>query len=110
MITEHDLDAAITECLGQRNPNAQTCIKLAAFYTIKDHLFGKIDAPEGERYSFAASPTQRDVVEYESDTEFAEAINGKNNEDMWSVMDELMSTLSVLHPSLYAGVLRKIAE
>ncbi len=41
MITEHDLQEAIAECQGKRNPDANTCIKLAAFYTIKEHLFPK---------------------------------------------------------------------
>ena len=35
MITEMDLQEAIAECQGKRNPNADTCIKLAAFYIIK---------------------------------------------------------------------------
>ena len=39
MITEKDLRAAIAECQGARNPNASTCIKLAAFYTILNNLY-----------------------------------------------------------------------
>ena len=41
MITEKDLQEAIAECIGQRNPNANTAIKLAAFYTIKRELYGE---------------------------------------------------------------------
>ena len=41
MITEKDLLEAIAECQGERNPNANTCIKLAAYYTILDHLSDK---------------------------------------------------------------------
>ena len=47
MITEKDLQEAIAECEGQRNPNANTCVKLAAFYIIKDHLF-----PQQEEFGF----------------------------------------------------------
>ena len=43
MITEKDLQEAIAECQGERNPNANTCIKLAAFYTIRNELFGNSD-------------------------------------------------------------------
>ena len=39
MITENDLQEAIAECEGVRNPTANTCLKLAAFYTIKDKLY-----------------------------------------------------------------------
>jgi hypothetical protein len=41
MITEKDLKEAIAECEGERNPNANTCIKLAAFYTILDNMYGE---------------------------------------------------------------------
>ena len=41
MITEKDLQEAIAECQGQRNPTTSTCIKLAAFYTIRRELFGE---------------------------------------------------------------------
>ena len=40
MITEKDLQEAIAECQGQRNPNANTCIKLAAYLTIQKEMFG----------------------------------------------------------------------
>lgn len=103
MITMEDLQEAIAECEGQRNPNANTCIKLAAFYTIQKHLFGEAagsDASGG--YSFAAGPA------YESETEFGTVVSRMEPADVMSVMDELMSTLSVVNPRLYASVLRKL--
>ena len=112
MITEHDLQEAIAECEGQRNPTANTCIKLAAFYIIKKHMFGEEDS-EPERYSYAPAPEQtgpEPVIDYESDTEFSQAIAGRDPLEIWSIMDELMSTLQVVNPRLYAGVMRKIAE
>ena len=39
MITEQDLQAAIAECEGVRNPTSNTCLKLAAYYTIKDKMY-----------------------------------------------------------------------
>lgn len=106
MITEQDLQEAIAECIGQRNPTASTCIKLAAFYTIKNELFPdefKNDiAPIS--YSYASSPD----LEYDSGTEFSNYIKGKNRHDVIKILDELMSTIQVLQPKLYQGVLRKI--
>ena len=55
MITEKDLQEAIAECEGQRNPNANTCIKLAAFYTIRQHMFGEDQISEA--HSFASQPS-----------------------------------------------------
>ena len=63
MITERDLLEAIDECNGARSPNANTCIKLAAFYIILDHLYG--DEPT---YSKAEEPAE--IVKYRSETEW----------------------------------------
>lgn len=115
MITEQDLQEAIAECEGVRNPNANTCIKLAAFYTIRQHMFGTnpddIGSPQF-RYSFAkdASVSQEEIVGYSGESEFSQLISGRNAEEMWALMDELMLTLQVINPRLYDGVMRKIAE
>lgn len=112
MITEHDLQEAIAECEGQRNPTANTCIKLAAFYIIRKHMFGKED-DEPVRYSYAPPPEDlrpESVIDYESDTEFSQSITGRDALEIWRIMDELMTTLQVVNPRLYAGVMRKIAE
>lgn len=111
MITEQDLQAAIAECLGERNPNANTCIKLAAFYTIREQLFPEKEEPKPERigYSFAPSPEPvENTIDYESDSEFGRLIHGRDPAEIWPVMDELMQTVSVLNQRLYASVLRKI--
>lgn len=109
MITEQDLKAAIAECEGERNPNANTCIKLAAFYIIREHLFGEPTQQTG--YSFAADPagsTQAEVIEYDSGTEFSEAIDGRYADEVLPILDDLMSTLQVVNPRLYASVMRKL--
>lgn len=115
MITEKDLLEAIAECQGERNPNANTCIKLAAYYTIKNELFGNAEQP-GERaddahsYSYAAPPDPVETtIDYYSDTDFSRAIDGRPAANIWPVMDELMSTLRIVQPRLYDGVMRKLA-
>lgn len=113
MITERDLEQAIAECQGERNPNANTCIKLAAFYTIKNEMFGKPEqlerAEDAHSYSYAAPPVDTaDTLHYDSGTDFSRAIDGRNPDDIWPIMDELMSTLQVLMPRLYDGVMRKL--
>lgn len=115
MITQHDLQEAISECLGQRNPNASTCIKLAAFYTIKNELFGnpeRLEAADNTpaSYSFAPPPVNEveTIIDYDSDTEFSRAIKGKKASYVLPVIDELMETISALNPRLYAGVLKKL--
>lgn len=101
MITEKDLAEAIAECQGQRNPNASTCIKLAAYYTILDHVREKQDTPV---YSYSPPP----AVALDSDTEFSEIVGGRDPTEILPVMDELMIALEVLNPRLYAATIRKL--
>ena len=109
MITEKDLQEAIAECEGVRNPNASTCIKLAAFYTIKRELFGSSEPAPMPTYSYALPP-QDSEREFESSTEFGQAISGKSKADVWMVIDDLMSTLQIINPRLYDSVMRKLRQ
>ena len=106
MITEKDLLEGIAECQGQRNPDAKTCYKLASFYTILDHIGEntKKVADPVPVYSYASDPEER----YQSDTEFSQVIQDLNNYEILEIMDELMETLSVIEPRLYASVIRKL--
>lgn len=106
MIRLDDLEAAIAECQGERNPNANTCIKLAAFYTIKNELFGKSEQLKG--YSGDTEPTQ--MVEIESDSEFAQAASGQPPEKVFKIVDELLDTLYYTDRSLYKAIIRQLKE
>lgn len=112
MITEQDLAQAIAECQGERNPNANTCIKLAAFYTIRDAMFGRPEPrPEPETaYSFAAAPAEpvENLIDYYSDTDFSRVIDGRKPADVWPVIDDLMTHLQIIEPRLYNAVMRQL--
>ena len=97
MITKHDLQEAIAECKGKRNPNAETCIKLAAYYTLLDHMEDKV-----VEVSYSA--------EYSSDSEFSHATKGKSLNQILEIMDELMEALYVMNPKLYDAVMRKVSN
>lgn len=107
MITEKDLQEAIAECEGVRNPNANTCIKLAAFYTIKRELFsGK--SPSTEDYSFSGANDAQTIISYDGISEFAQSVNGADQKSVMSIMDELMEALYVMQPKLYRNVISKL--
>ena len=121
MITEQDLQAAIAECQGERHPNANTCIKLAAFLTIRREMFGD-SQPVGNpdtltAYSFAPPPepvtveVEAPIKDYtatkDGDIEFAEAITGKTADDVIPVMVELMAALRVTNRKLYNAVMQE---
>ena len=109
MIREDDVREAIAEMQGQKNPNANTCIKLAAYYIIQDHLSGEPELPKDYKPDLS-SGADPEVINYDGDSEFAKAIRGKSQKSVIGVFDELMSTLHVMHPRLYDGVMNKIYE
>lgn len=113
MITEHDLKEAIAECEGQRNPSSSTCLKLAAFYIIRDKMFpankeennmSAIRLPQSS-YSYAMS-----AEDIKPKTEFRQAVTLVSDEEFLSIMDELMTTLKAVIPKLYDGVMRKLTD
>jgi hypothetical protein len=114
LITVKDLQEAIAECQGTRNPDSKTCMKLAAFYTILDHL-------QDETEPIETNPTERKIsplsfsaleqtVNFSGTGEFAKAINGLPSETAWGIMSELMGMLQMIEPKLYQAVMRKIQE
>jgi len=105
LIREADIVEAIAEMQGQKNPNAQTCIKLAAYYTILDHI---TDRPVADDKPMSYSEALPERIEYEGESEFADAVQGKDWNEVMSVIDELMSTLQVIHPRLYTGVMGRL--
>ena len=107
MITIDDLKAAIAECEGERNPNANTCMKLSAYYILLREKQGK---PDTSGYSSAPAPSVSETVDYYSDTEFGQLVQDKPIKDVMSVMDELISVLSAIQPRLYNGVMRKLHD
>jgi hypothetical protein len=108
MIRESDLQEAIAECEGQRNPNANTCLKLAAYYTIRDHLEAQGNAPVLPGRSYAPEPPQPETIQWEGDSEFARTIRGLPVSYIMPIMDELMEAVQVLQPRLYNGVISKL--
>ena len=108
MITRQDLEQAIAECQGERNPNANTCIKLAAFITIKRELYGEEkEAAQLPSYSYAPASI-RNTIEIDSESEFARLIDGREQQEIMPVLDELMETLRIIQPRLYEVVMEKL--
>lgn len=103
MFTKAELMDAINE-LAEGRHSIQNCEKLAAIYTVLDHLY-----PEQELRYYSDNGTKAEtIVSYYGKSEFLNAISGRDAEDMWLLMDELMTTLAVINPRLYDGVMRKI--
>lgn len=107
MITEKDLQEAIAECQGERNPNANTCIKLAAYYTILDNIKEKeVVEATPVRYSYDAP----EAPVYSSNTDFGTLAAKKDILDVMELMDELMDALRLFNPKLYDATIRKLSS
>lgn len=95
MITRKDLLDAINKCQGQKNPNANTCIKLAAYLVILDHT------PEDESdYSYASEPL----------SEFMKLVNSRNSNEVMRIMDDLMESLEIANPKLYYSTMERLSK
>lgn len=118
MITERDIDQAIAECRAERDPNAWTAMRWAAFLTIKCLEFGHPDLtqpssappPMLRGLSFATAPAipEDQTIHYTSKTAFGKAIDGKRAADVWPIIDELMSITHDLYPQIHDRVMELV--
>ena len=108
MITEHDLDEAIAECKGKRNPTASDCIKLSAFLQLKERMYpekaGK-SVPLEQSYSYS---TGNDSIQYSSESEFGKLVYGREIDQILPFLDDLVETVKVINPKLYNAFIGKI--
>ena len=104
MITIRDLQEAIAECHGVRDPDARTCIKLAAYYTILDHMADT----SIEGYSKDSGEATESTIANYGTSDFLQNIKGKDPEKVFGLIDELVSTVEIFDPRLYAAFMRKV--
>lgn len=107
MINERDLIEAIEECEAGV-PSLQLCEKLACLYTVYDHLYGM----NINSYSYSAKPLEAEesvelIGKYGS-SEFLSVIEGKEAEEVFMKLDELMDILKEITPRLYASIIAKL--
>lgn len=101
MITERELLEAMRKC--EKDPvTYNSCEKLANYYIIYDHLFGEPSETTVEKIE--------KIISVDGDTEFLQTVNGMKSEKVWLVMDELLTTIQVINPRLYDGVIRKLTN
>ena len=107
------MDESIARYQGEVNPSIEPCRKLAACLIVKRELFGEPEqlerAENAHSYSFAAEPVDTaETIHYDSGTDFSQAIDGRMPDEVWPVIDEMMSTVQTLMPRLYDVVMRRL--
>lgn len=82
--------------------------RLAVLYAIQDHGaendVSRAAAPAV--YSEAAAAPQQ--LRRYGDSDFLRAVEGKDPEQVWPIMDELMDSLRVVNERVYNSVMRKL--
>lgn len=102
MITETQLQEAIAEMQGERHPDANTCIKLASYYTIRNEMFPKREVP-----SYSYSPPS-DTIDLDGETELAQAVRRDGAQSVLERLDKIIAELSIINPALYRAILREL--
>lgn len=104
-----EIEWAIHE-LEQEESSFPVYAKLANLYTVRNEMLG-VTAPQTQiaAYSESAGPAQVQLEQY-GDSDFLQAVAGKDPVAAWLVMDELMDTLRVVNPRAYESVMRKLAR
>ena len=109
MITERDLDEAIEKCQCEVNPTNSTCIKLAAFLTLKDYLYPQ---ESYQQYSYSAQSMEQveTYIETTGDSEFLKAVDGRKSDKVLKLVDELVEAVKILHPRMYTTFIDKVQD
>lgn len=98
MIDMREIETAIAD-LERRDITYSGCAKLADLYAIQDHM----RANQHGVYSHSAAQ------EY-GESEFLQALKGKDERSAWRIIDELMETLMVVNYRAYDTVMRKLSK
>lgn len=94
MINTDELDKEIL-MLEKKDTTYANCERLAWLYIVRDHITGQQQI----------QPTPLDVS---SESEFLQAVNGRDSAQVWSIMDDLMDTVRVTAPRAYRSVMERI--
>lgn len=98
MIILDEINGEIAK-LEAQTQTYQTIERLAALYTVRDHN----TIPTGQITTAETGP-----VQVEAKSPFLSLCAGNPVCEVMAIMDELMSTIEVLMPRLYDGVMRRL--
>ena len=101
MIDREELLCAIDQCEHEpMNPSVRQ--KLAQLYIIYDHSFDR--QAELKRIK----TEKQTIISTGGTSDFLKAVEGKEANAIWDIINELMASIKVIQPNLYDAVLIKI--
>ena len=101
MIDREELLCAIDQCEHEpMNPSVRQ--KLAQLYIIYDHSFDR----QAELKKIKTE--KQTIISTGGTSDFLKAVEGKEANAIWDIINELMASIKVIQPGLYDAVLIKI--
>lgn len=99
MVDFTEIDREIIKIETERDTSYATIERLAPLYAAA--IYRRLTA-NPEVYEARA-------IDSFGESDFLVAVAGKDSQKAWAIMDELMDTLQIANPKVYASVMRKIA-
>ena len=106
MFTEAELIDAIDQIESGKH-SIQNCERLAAIYTVLDHLYGKERPIMVDTGYSNDSKIETEIGQY-GESKFLTMVAGKSAKEAWLLMDELVEALIVLNPRLMNNFFEKL--
>lgn len=106
MYTQVELLDAINE-LNDGKHTIQNCEKLAAIYTVLDHM--KEEKPMIDVGYSNDNKIESEIGLY-GNSDFLKLVSGKPSKGVWLLIDELIEALTVLNPRLTNNFLDKLND
>lgn len=101
-----EIEWAIAE-LEKEESSFPVYAKLANLYTVRDKMMGRsAQQPQVSAYSEAA-PIPETIGRY-GDSDFLKAVEGKNPERVWTIIDDFMDSLQVVNRRAYDNLVRRL--
>ena len=103
-----EIEWAIAE-LEKEESSFPLYAKLANLYTVRDKMMGyPIQQPQASVYSEAA-PIPEMIGRY-GDSDFLKAVEGKNSEKIWTIIDDFMDSLRAVNQKAYGNLVRRLDD
>lgn len=110
MLDAKEIEAEIAR-LEYMESSYSNYAKLADLYTIQNQMKqGETDDKDYYEPQYFVHPSAETVIGDYGDSEFLQAITGKDTESVCGIMDYLMDTLRVVNTKAYDRIMRKIDE
>ena len=104
MFTREELVDAVNQISASSHHSIQNCEKLAAIYTVLDHL-----SPQSVTGYSYEDKSEKEVIGKYGDSEFLQSIVGKDSRSVWRLVDEMVEAVAVFNPKLYRAFLSRIS-